>query len=175
MTRRIGLLAAGVAALLSACVPRPPAPAPAPPTPPPAPAPQPEAPAAPPPSVDWRDAAISPGEWRYDNDGRSLAYFGPAGAPSLALRCDGGGVALTRSGSAGGQPLTITTTFGERTLRAETQGSSAVATLSAGDPLLDQMAFSRGRFMVRGGGAAPLYVPAWPELARVVEDCRGGA
>jgi len=173
MKRRIGLAAVAVAALLAGCIPRPVAPPPPPPPaplPPPPPAPPPP---VPPPPADWRDAALSPGDWSYDNDGRSLAVFGPPGAPSLALRCDGGGVALTRTGP--GDTLTITTSFGARTIRAEIQGTSAVATLMPNDPLLDQMAFSRGRFMVQGGGAAALYVPAWPELARVVEDCRRGA
>jgi hypothetical protein len=40
------------------------------------------------------------------------------------------------------------------------------------DPLLDAIAFSRGRFMVEVPGTATLYLPAWPEVARVVEDCR---
>jgi hypothetical protein len=35
------------------------------------------------------------------------------------------------------------------------------------------MAFSRGRFMVEAQGMATLVLPAWPEPARVVEDCRG--
>lgn len=45
--------------------------------------------------------------------------------------------------------------------------------LPASDPLLDQMAFSRGRFMVTAEGGASIVVPAWPEFARVVEECRG--
>jgi hypothetical protein len=169
---RIGLVAAAVAALLAGCVPRPAAPPPAPPPSPPPPPPAPPPPA--PPAADWRDAPLSPGDWRYDNDGRSLAYFGAPGAPSLALRCDDGRVALTRGG-APAAALTVTTTFGARTVRAEAQGSNAVATLAPNDPLLDQMAFSRGRIMVEGEGAPALLVPAWPELARVIEDCRGGA
>lgn len=46
--------------------------------------------------------------------------------------------------------------------------------LSAHDPLLDAIAFSRGRFLVSGaGGAGPvLAVPSWPEAARAIEDCR---
>jgi hypothetical protein len=45
--------------------------------------------------------------------------------------------------------------------------------LPASDPLLEQMAFSRGRFLVTVEGGPSLVVPAWPELARVIEDCRG--
>jgi hypothetical protein len=47
------------------------------------------------------------------------------------------------------------------------------------DPLLDALVFSRGRIGVivaqSAGAAAPsvqLVVPSWPEIARVVEDCR---
>jgi hypothetical protein len=171
---RAVVAATALAALLSGCIPPsvpPPAPPPAPEAPPPSPPPPPPAP----PTADWRDAPISPGDWHYDGNGRSLAWFGPAaGAPSFAARCDGGAVALTLSGATEG-PLRITTSFAARTVRAEAQGTSLVATVSPRDRLLDEMAFSCGRFMVEAPGAAPLYVPAWPEFARVVEDCRGGA
>ena len=40
------------------------------------------------------------------------------------------------------------------------------------DPLLDAIAFSRGRFTVESESGAMLVLPAWPEPARVVEDCR---
>ena len=55
----------------------------------------------------------------------------------------------------------------------EARGAEALAVaLPVGDPLLDAMAFSRGRFMVEARGWMPLYLPAWPEVARVIEDCR---
>jgi hypothetical protein len=44
--------------------------------------------------------------------------------------------------------------------------------LAASDPLLDAIAFSRGRFLVSGGSAPVLALPSWPEAARAVEDCR---
>jgi hypothetical protein len=43
--------------------------------------------------------------------------------------------------------------------------------LLANDPLLDAIAFSRGRFLVAGGGET-LAIPSWPEAARSIEDCR---
>jgi hypothetical protein len=43
--------------------------------------------------------------------------------------------------------------------------------LLANDPLLDAIAFSRGRFLVSEGGAT-LAIPTWPEAARSIEDCR---
>ncbi len=51
--------------------------------------------------------------------------------------------------------------------------SYAVATRAAVDGGFDRMIFSRGRFAVESLGAAPIAVPAWAEVARVVEDCRG--
>ena len=69
---------------------------------------------------------------------------------------------------------TITTTTAVRSIPAvPTSDKSALAAqLPAADGLLDQIAFSRGRFLVAGGGLPTLVVPAWPEFARVVEDCR---
>ena len=44
--------------------------------------------------------------------------------------------------------------------------------LSAYDPLLDAMSFSRGRILISGGSGGVLAVPSWPEAARAIEDCR---
>jgi hypothetical protein len=44
--------------------------------------------------------------------------------------------------------------------------------IAARDPVLDAMAFSRGRFAIEAAGLPTLYVPSWPEVGRVVEDCR---
>lgn len=44
--------------------------------------------------------------------------------------------------------------------------------ISAQDPLLDAIAFSRGRFLISGGAGPNLAVPSWPEAARAIEDCR---
>lgn len=47
-----------------------------------------------------------------------------------------------------------------------------VARIPARDPLLDAMAFSRGRFAVEVSALPTLYVPAYPEVTRAIEDCR---
>src|SRR3954452_2092702 len=78
-------LSAAAAMALSACATRPEAPAaPAPvllaPTPPPAP--------LPPPPEDWRDIALTPGDWTYRAETAGpVARYG-AGAPAFALRCN---------------------------------------------------------------------------------------
>lgn len=168
-----------LAALAAAgCVPRPVAP-PAPRSAPPAPVARYAAP--PPQAPDWRDIPLTPGGWTYEQtSGGSEARFGPsAGSPLLVVRCDraGAAIVLSRVGAATGPMLRVRTSFTARTLAAavETmprQGSAA--RLPASDPILDSMAFSRGRFTVEAAGLPTLVVPAWPEPARVIEDCRAG-
>ena len=117
---------------------------------------------------------ITPGDWTWGMEGgQSVARF--AGG-IFVLRCDraAGTITLQRAGSAAGiQSLTITTTSGIRSLSATPQpGPALAATLSARDPLIDAMAFSRGGFAVEAPGLEPLYVPSWPEVSRIAEDCR---
>ncbi len=161
---RIAILAA--AAGLAGCVPRNQPPAPLPPA---QPAPVIAAPTEPPPAPaadDWQNGPLSPGDWTYaQGGGGSEARFAEAGGGTLlTLRCGPGGqVRLTRPGAPGG-PLVLVTTFGTRAL--------AAADLAPNDPALDEMAFSRGRLLVRAAGGGDLVVPAWAEIGRVVEDCR---
>ncbi|OYW44254.1 MAG: hypothetical protein B7Z08_12565 [Sphingomonadales bacterium 32-68-7] len=171
------LAGAGLACLaLSGCVapPQSPPPAPAPaPAPPPAPTPAPAPPPVPPPFTgNWMDAPITPGNWRYTP---GAATFGDAGAPLLALRCDRvrGMITIARTGGAP-DPLamTVRTEFTDRSLQTVVQGGALVAAVSAGDAILDAMAFSKGRFAVEMPGLPALYVPSWPEVLRVIEDCR---
>jgi hypothetical protein len=157
-------------ALTGSCVPRRPEPAPAP---TPAPAPPPPLPRA---EIDWRTAPITPGSWQWSNDGgQSVARFA-GGQLVLACNPPAGHVTLSRSGAANGPvAMTILTSNEERPVtgspRPGPPPSIAVA-LRARDPLLDAMAFSRGRFAVETAGQPTLYVPSWPEVSRVIEDCR---
>jgi hypothetical protein len=61
-----------------------------------------------------------------------------------------------------------------RTLPASFDPATARQTIQvpAYDPLLDALVFSRGRVAVYIADKPALVVPAWPEIARVVEDCR---
>lgn len=160
---------------LAACVPRaePVVPAPARPAP---------VVALPPPvplAGDWRDWPVTPGTWAYRRDARgSIALFGAAGADArVTLRCDQATrqLYLSRQGT-GTAPLLIRTTSVTRSLATQPTGGTppyAAAALAPSDSLLDAMAFSRGHFTLEQTGAATLVVPAWPEIGRVVEDCRG--
>ena len=130
-------------------------------------------------SSDWRDWPLTPGDWSYAPGQRgSIARFGRAGAAAdLSLRCDRttGQVTLARRlDPAAAASLTIRTSSTVRAITAQptTDGQLAV-TLPGSDPILDAMGFSRGRFVVQQSGGTTLVVPAWPEILRVAEDCRG--
>jgi hypothetical protein len=163
---RTALAGAALAALLAGCstgqAPPVPAPGPAPRVvPPPAP---PAPPAAPP---DWADVTLTPGGWFYSIDATgSQAAFGPDGAaPVFVLRCDRPRreISLSRP-AAPAAALVVRTSYGVRSLPAPR--------LAPSDSLLDDIAFSRGRFTVETDGAPTLVIPAWAEPARVIEDCR---
>jgi len=168
---------AGIAALacaaLAACVPAPPQPTPAPaPAPAPTPAPAPVPPPSPVPSVtSWMDAPLTPGDWTYAG---GLARF----AGHLVMRCDraAGVIEIGRAGtSAAPAQMIVRAELMERGIAAQPAESDPAwifARVPARDPLLDAMAFSKGRFAVEMPGAPTLYVPSYPEVTRVIEDCR---
>ncbi|MEO6388078.1 MAG: hypothetical protein ABIT16_05395 [Croceibacterium sp.] len=174
LASRLGSTAVLACLALAACVPAPqptPTPAPA-----PTPAPTPVVQAPPAVFANWMDAPATPGDWTY---AAGTARFGqPGAAPLLTLRCDRarGAVEIARAGSAvAALPLIVRTETVERSLDASPARSdppTIVTSLAARDPLLDAMAFSRGRFAIEIGGLSTLYVPSWPEVTRVIEDCR---
>lgn len=139
-------------------------------------APSPRSPAAP---VDWHDAALSPGEWSWAGSATgSTASYGEAGrAPLVQIYCSRGAVAVfvpgNPAGGNGGKALmTISTATTTRNLTAQAGSGGHVVSLGARDPLLDAMAFSRGRLAVEVAGQPALVLPADPAIGRVVEDCR---
>lgn len=147
------------------------------PVPKPAPTPPP-APAIIQPTGHWLDWPMAAGSWVYRRDERgSIALYGPVGGDALVtLRCDRGRASLflSRAGSAGSQ-LVVRTSSTSKTLPLQPTGSSPayVATaLTATDPILDAMAFSRGRIALEVDGAQSIAIPVWSEIGRVAEDCR---
>ncbi len=195
---KINLAALQIASVLAlgGCTVLPPQPAPAPrggtatpapkpqlPAPPPRPAPpQPQAPRTD--AANWRDLPQTPGSWTYsaDNTGSAVRFGQPGAAPQLVIRCDRTrpAIIMQRAGfGTGAVPATITTSSTLRRLTATPTASAAQnaavtveITFAVRDPLLDAIAFSRGRFMLEMGGAQTLVLPVWSEVGRVIEDCR---
>ncbi len=134
----------------------------------------------PPAPSNWIDAPQTNGDWTYRREGgATIASFGAPGANTLfVISCDLGSrrVELARAGRAQGQvPMLIRTeTISRNISAAQDAGGQSFLTsaMSSQDRLLDAMAFSRGRFAVEVPGLPSLYVPAWPEISRVIEDCR---
>lgn len=82
---------------------------------------------------------------------------------------------LSRAGAAT-TPMTVRTNATTRTLAVQPTGATpayAAVALPPSDPLLDAIAFTRGRFTLEQAGTPPLVLPPWSEVARVIEDCRG--
>ncbi|RPF70746.1 hypothetical protein [Aurantiacibacter spongiae] len=168
---------------LTGCVPPAPEPTPA-----PTPAPTVARPEAAPvriptPSFDnWMDYPATPGDWSYVAEpGQTMAVFGTDRSPegiALIMACDLATrrVSIGRKGNAAGQvDMTVRTETRDQVLTAGPVQSRApllVAQLAASDPLLDAIAFSKGRFALEVTGTDTIYVPAYPEITRVVEDCR---
>ncbi len=170
--------ALGLTFALAACIPPSPQPSPAPERTPAArnPVPQVSLPAAgPDPAYDnWMDAPRTPGDWTYSSEtGGSVASYGGA---QFAMRCDraNGRIALMRSVQGNSATaMTIRTETTDRTVQAQQmRGPQIAADLQARDPLLDAMALTKGRFAIETPGEPSLYIPAWAEVTRVIEDCR---
>jgi hypothetical protein len=133
-------------------------------------------------SQDWRDVPLTPGRWSWRGTAgqTSIAQFGLLGQPVLmALRCDFAtrNIVVSRAGAlpTSTAGMIVTTSFGTFTLTAGNGGGqppAIVAQAFARDPRLDEIAFSRGRFLIDVAGQPRLVLPAWPEVARVIEDCR---
>lgn len=119
-------------------------------------------------AIDWRSAALSAGTWLYRPiAGGSEAIFQTSAGPQFTVRCTLATrrVSFARAGAAPNMLLRIMTTSSERTLPVGN-------TVASFDPVLDAIAFSRGRVAVTGAPAPILIMPSWAEPARAIEDCR---
>lgn len=130
--------------------------------------------------MDWSEAPLAPGTWIYRTDANgSIALFGEPGRNArISLRCD---FALQRVylGVAGAAEQIVEaralTSDGDAPLTLIPAGGMPpylMAQLQPRDPILDRIAFSRGRFALSVPGQAPTIIPAWAEIGRVIEDCR---
>ena len=131
-----------------------------------------------PPAVDYSTATPLTGTWFYSPapDGSEAIFLNTSAQPQIIIHCVRmtRRVAIAKPASAAAPFLTVWTSSQWRNLPASFNPATArlTAELPAFDPLLDAIAFSRGRFAVSVSGAAALVLPAWPEPARVMEDCR---
>ncbi|MFL6734035.1 MAG: hypothetical protein ACJ8EY_05010, partial [Sphingomicrobium sp.] len=122
-------------------------------------------------------ASVRPGSWNYaaTATGSEASFMDPSGTVQLAIRCTRAtrivGISMR---AVPATSLSVSTSSLSRSLPAAFDAASARvnAQLPARDGLLDAIAFSQGRFSVSVTGLSPLVLPAWPEPARAIEDCR---
>ena len=124
--------------------------------------------------------AVQPisGTWSYRNaQGGSYAAFTDRTATQrLILRCNRAArtVSIVRTGVPAAAPtLSIWTSSTARSVPSRFDATRTLtADVRATDPILDAMAFSRGRFATAAAGAPMVAIPTAPEVTRIVEDCR---
>jgi len=132
--------------------------------------------AAPPVSTDYTYAIPLAGNWTYGATGGDVTFLNSSAMPQLTLRCDRTTrrVSISKPASVAVPFLSVWTSSATRNVPASFNPATQRVTieLSSYDPLLDALAFSRGRIAVYVAGSPALVLPAWPEVARVIEDCR---
>ncbi|MDB5677981.1 hypothetical protein [Sphingomonas bacterium] len=133
-------------------------------------------PAPPPLASDWNDWPFTPGDWRYVQRPEMSQVQFDTDADVLSFSCERAARRVVLTGILPG-PVTIRTTTMTRTIAPAGNFKSDLPVMSitfaANDPLLDAIAFSRGRFVVEQAGRRPVVLPPQAEIGRVIEDCRG--
>jgi len=128
---------------------------------------------------DWPDWPVEAGDWVYRRDDRgSVALFGPVGQNAIiTLRCDRarGRVYLARAAAGPPAKMVIRSSSMMKEFAASPTGATPpylAAEIMPGAPILDAMAFSRGRIALEVEGQKAIAIPSWAEIARIAEDCR---
>ncbi len=128
---------------------------------------------------DWTVWRLAAGEWVYRRDERgSVALFGVSGENAkVTLRCDTSRkrVYLAREGSATIGKTVIRSSSSMKEFAANPTGGTPpylASEIMPNDPILDAMAFSRGRIAIEVTGQPPVAIPSWAEITKIVEDCR---
>jgi hypothetical protein len=130
------------------------------------------------PAQDLATATPVAGDWHYSQagDGSEASFSTSAGNVQLWVHCMRATrrISLARPSSVAAPFLNVWSSSAERSLPSGFTPATGRLTvdLSAYDQLLDGLANSRGRIAVGISGQTSLVMPAWPEIARVIEDCR---
>ncbi len=118
------------------------------------------------------------GNWAYaaTSDGSEATFANSGGFPQLWVRCVRATrkVSIAKPATAAAPFINVWTSSQTRTVPASFNPATGRLTieLDASDALLDALSNSRGRIGFTVSPQPSLIVPAWPEPARVIEDCR---
>ena len=130
------------------------------------------------PAGEFSFSSVTSGSWRYRAvaGGSEATFVDTTGTARMAISCGRVTrlVTLSRISAAPASSLSLWTSSATRNLGAtfDQRSRRVIAQVSSNDALLDAIAFSRGRFALSMPGFPALVLPAGPEIAHVVEDCR---
>ena len=128
--------------------------------------------------ADYSIAPVAAGSWTYQAlpGGSEARFIDTTNTARLMIRCTkmSRQVNISHTSAIAAASLLVWTSSASHTVpaRFEPNAMRVTADFSAFDPLLDAIAFSRGRLVVTMAGGVPTVAPAWPEAARTIEDCR---
>jgi len=128
--------------------------------------------------TDLGTATPVDGTWTYaaTSDGSEASFTDAAAAVQLAVHCTRATrhVSISKAAGAAAPALNVWTSSLTRSVPSAFNPTTGRLTIDLAnyDPLLDALATSRGRIGFSVGTDPALVVPAWAEIARVVEDCR---
>jgi hypothetical protein len=128
--------------------------------------------------VDPANATPISGDWSYSqiSGGTQASFLTAGGAPQIDIRCLRASRQVVFSKPATGAVpfLNVWTSSLTRDLPASYEPAvrRLVARVSVTDPLLDALVYSRARIAFTVRGSPQLVLPNFPEVTRVVEDCR---
>jgi hypothetical protein len=118
------------------------------------------------------------GEWSYAQvaDGSEAVFTNISNDPQLWVYCSRATrhVSISRAATGPAAAMNVWTSSATRAVPSSFNPTSGRLTIDFTnyDPLLDAIATSRGRLGFAIGDGPALVVPAWAEVARVIEDCR---
>ena len=128
--------------------------------------------------IDYSYHTPLPGTWQYlpAADGGQAVFRDSSGRAQLTIQCTRSQrrVSVQKPATGAAAAMFVWTSGLSRNVPTSFQPSVAqlVAAFQATDPLLDAMAFSRGRIAVSVSGGPALVMPVGSEISRVIEDCR---
>jgi hypothetical protein len=129
-------------------------------------------------ATDFSYSPVSPGSWAYRAvaGGSEASFVDGTGTTRMVIACGKVSrlVTISRMSGAPAASLSFWTSSSSRNLgaRFDQPSGRVIAQIGAMDSLLDALAFSRGRFASMMPGSPALVLPAEPQIAHVVEDCR---
>ena len=128
--------------------------------------------------TDLSTAIPTPGNWSYapTADGSEAVFTNATGYPQLWVHCTRATrrVSFARPATSATPLLNVWTSSAIRAVPSSYNPATRHLTieLAGSDPFLDSVATSRSRLGFSVGSEPALVVPAWAEVARVIEDCR---